>query len=1057
MCKRLSRKAEINILAIGLLLVYIAALTTALVLTYRDHTEGPSLGHYQRAIAKSIHYGEAILNDFDNAAQLALHDTLYTLGKNGGYASSSYSSSQLVGNCPPYLGRALWLFDDRGTLKSCYPDIEKEIKEEFPVSLFRFLQAQDIIVSDFALSVDLREDVIVKGRSIGSPLNIPIRKEDIGNFFLDANPFTLPCGINKNKAYPQRNMYLGKTESEVKENLATVRLGPDDERGINVKVHRLVASSLMRVQEAWKQCEEFESYEFRFAGGQWWRCMNYGGQIQNCDLDPSKRSLHSWGMAVDLNWDTNPDCYGKDNSCTYDLPQCLIDAFKNNDFNWLGEGNRRDYMHFEYQGDCLQNEEITTPAQAEPEEKQEEISYEELVHEEESVGTYTIQPSFTAQEEFPIFVYDELKVFVNQFKNIFNIKEPDKEFERRADEFNAHRTHHEYGMIISKDCDKDELFWDVVQELHDCIVIEDDNCLCSVHIDKNYLDKEILVVDDTVLLFEDDEYTEFHVFADEMLDGFQRNEEIKREPYIIEMKKNGEVSLKTTAGAPKKILDYILNIFGVAERHIDVKDYLHEHEHGFQINYMKSDGEISITKRTEHERFCEVPPPTFRACLQMNQYQKKHHETKLVYSKGAIKSVEEILEKPLQIRFAFQPKDVIPPVIKRIEVFSFPYSIIGLAPFKIVFWAVDNEEDVDHWEVFQSDQAFSNEQDIGENSRSYYFDTEGVLPMPFTSAVDLHPSEVMDAFGKLFRAEHEDEIVYYTFLSFEGFMQDQVYQPFYLGIRGTDSFGNRHATFESMETTIDSDSILNIPELIERMSSTVEVQDPMMVYIDRGSVHDIPESAYELRMANFYVLRNTEVPAVLTESFNMKNDHQVAFFADNDFEQTKDLAQRYAKAIINFSTMRPITTVIIDNGHGYYDPEEGIGDPGAMSDLGDTLYEGVFTKIIQLEMIDYIQEHAPHLTVHMLDTTREQTLSFEDLVMGRLAYYVRKVNEWGDPHNSVYISTHVDSGPKDWAPGPMMYITESPSKAAKGAYLIEDSEGLAHLLLAYSVGEDALA
>lgn len=53
-------------------------------------------------------------------------------------------------------------------------------------------------------------------------------------------------------------------------------------------------------------------------------------------------STHSWAIAGDLNWATNP--VGK----VGDLPQGIIDSFERHGFNWGGRWSTRDDMHFQY-------------------------------------------------------------------------------------------------------------------------------------------------------------------------------------------------------------------------------------------------------------------------------------------------------------------------------------------------------------------------------------------------------------------------------------------------------------------------------------------------------------------------------------------------------------------------------------------------------------------------------------------------------------------------------------------------------------------------------------
>lgn len=66
------------------------------------------------------------------------------------------------------------------------------------------------------------------------------------------------------------------------------------------------------------------------------------------------RSLHSWGIALDINPNRNPQGGG------YDLPGEVIDIFKKHGFFWGGDwpGRDNDPMHFEWYGASMSGEVI---------------------------------------------------------------------------------------------------------------------------------------------------------------------------------------------------------------------------------------------------------------------------------------------------------------------------------------------------------------------------------------------------------------------------------------------------------------------------------------------------------------------------------------------------------------------------------------------------------------------------------------------------------------------------------------------------------------------------
>ncbi len=56
-------------------------------------------------------------------------------------------------------------------------------------------------------------------------------------------------------------------------------------------------------------------------------------------------SVHSWGLAVDINADTNPLAA----TLTTDLPSAFVQSFKDQGFTWGGEfSGKKDAMHFQW-------------------------------------------------------------------------------------------------------------------------------------------------------------------------------------------------------------------------------------------------------------------------------------------------------------------------------------------------------------------------------------------------------------------------------------------------------------------------------------------------------------------------------------------------------------------------------------------------------------------------------------------------------------------------------------------------------------------------------------
>lgn len=103
--------------------------------------------------------------------------------------------------------------------------------------------------------------------------------------------------------------------------------------GLNIQVHHLIAPLFSDcLTEALSRCPD---YKIRMMGG---HCARH--QLHNPKY---ALSIHSWGAAVDLNWDTNP--LGQK---TTDFPDEFIAAFTEQGWvHGLGFADA-DPMHFQY-------------------------------------------------------------------------------------------------------------------------------------------------------------------------------------------------------------------------------------------------------------------------------------------------------------------------------------------------------------------------------------------------------------------------------------------------------------------------------------------------------------------------------------------------------------------------------------------------------------------------------------------------------------------------------------------------------------------------------------
>jgi hypothetical protein len=127
-------------------------------------------------------------------------------------------------------------------------------------------------------------------------------------------------------------------------------------QGTEIKVHPLIIPLIKKIdQEITAEINKGTiTYNFKKVSAGSWRCVNSPKVTivdQNTCLTSKgriARSKHSYGIAIDINPKENPFC---EPSCSYNLPQKVIDIFKQNDFRWGGDWDgAKDYMHFDWKG-----------------------------------------------------------------------------------------------------------------------------------------------------------------------------------------------------------------------------------------------------------------------------------------------------------------------------------------------------------------------------------------------------------------------------------------------------------------------------------------------------------------------------------------------------------------------------------------------------------------------------------------------------------------------------------------------------------------------------------
>jgi len=97
-------------------------------------------------------------------------------------------------------------------------------------------------------------------------------------------------------------------------------------------VHRKL---LKKFHEVFEEIEEMGLAEHVRQCGVW--CPRH-----ICHNPRKPLSLHSWGIAVDINWATN--AYGTEG----DMHPDIVDIFEEAGFTWGGRWRKRDCMHFEW-------------------------------------------------------------------------------------------------------------------------------------------------------------------------------------------------------------------------------------------------------------------------------------------------------------------------------------------------------------------------------------------------------------------------------------------------------------------------------------------------------------------------------------------------------------------------------------------------------------------------------------------------------------------------------------------------------------------------------------
>lgn len=140
----------------------------------------------------------------------------------------------------------------------------------------------------------------------------------------------------------------GNSAEEVKGQLATIMF-----QGRTIQVHKKAANAFRTVDAALTAANL--GYKINTMSTFEWRTRNNGSGT-------SALSLHSFGVAIDINEATNGSPAAGLGPNSSDFPTAFINVFKKNGFEWGGDwAGSKDYMHFQWMGGGTFSDTETTP------------------------------------------------------------------------------------------------------------------------------------------------------------------------------------------------------------------------------------------------------------------------------------------------------------------------------------------------------------------------------------------------------------------------------------------------------------------------------------------------------------------------------------------------------------------------------------------------------------------------------------------------------------------------------------------------------------------------
>lgn len=182
---------------------------------------------------------------------------------------------------------------------------------------------------------------------ISNPLDQPYYKPSLAYKCYNADKFIEVYGGGLSSA-----SCYSKVQSYVSSNLTSVSI-----LGKSISVHKNAYPAFKAVSDALNKNSVAKKYKINTIGAHVFRCNVNASTSDRNDLcsDGCVLSAHSFGIAVDINWDEN--CNG---CSTFTIPMEIVDIFESYGFRWGGRyksvfGSRIDPMHFEYMYDLCKD------------------------------------------------------------------------------------------------------------------------------------------------------------------------------------------------------------------------------------------------------------------------------------------------------------------------------------------------------------------------------------------------------------------------------------------------------------------------------------------------------------------------------------------------------------------------------------------------------------------------------------------------------------------------------------------------------------------------------